>query len=97
MHDESLMFAYKDFGTSSCMIKKFTTNMKLLDDHIVRRGYLSPPFQIIPPPLKKSLIPLFAILFFQTLNLVMLIASTKSWTMKGSISPASCHGQLSNY
>ena len=90
MHDESLMFAYKDFGTSSCMIKKFTTNMKLLDDHIVRRGHLS-------PPLKKSLIPLFPILFFQTLNLVMLIASTKSWTMRGSISPASCHGQLPNY
>ena len=57
MHDESLMFAYKDFGTSSCMIKKFTTNTKLLDDHIVRRGYLSPPFQIIPPAFKKILNP----------------------------------------
>ena len=33
-HDESLMFVYKDFGTSTCTIKKFATSMKLLDGHM---------------------------------------------------------------
>ena len=28
------MFVYKDFGTSSCTIKKFTTSMKLLDSYL---------------------------------------------------------------
>ena len=70
----------------------------------VRRGYLSPPLQIIspllwspppplqiispllwspPPRLKKSLIPPFAKLFFQTLNVVMLIASANSGWILG--------------
>ena len=34
MHDESLMFVYKDFGASTCTIKKFATSMKLLDGHM---------------------------------------------------------------
>ena len=51
---------------------------------IVRRGYLSPPlFQIIPP-LKISSISPFPILFFQTLNVVMLIALAKSWSARGA-------------
>ena len=33
-HDESLMFVYKDFGTSTCTIKKFATSVKLLDGHM---------------------------------------------------------------
>ena len=49
--------------------------------HSSQRVFI-PPFQIIPPslipPFKKSLIPSFPILFFQTLNIVMLIASAKS-------------------
>ena len=34
MHDESLMFVYKDFGASTCTIKKFATSVKLLDGHM---------------------------------------------------------------
>ena len=36
MHDESLIFVYKDFGTSTstCTIKKFATSLKLLDGHM---------------------------------------------------------------
>ena len=40
-HDESQMFVYKDFGTSSCTIKKFTTNMKVLDGHLNKIQELS--------------------------------------------------------
>ena len=40
-HDESLMFVYKDFGTSSCTIKKFTRNMKLLHGHLNKTQELS--------------------------------------------------------
>ena len=50
---------------------------------IVGREYLSPPFHIVPP-LKKSLISLFPILFFQTLNLVMLTALAKSQGKRGA-------------
>ena len=57
---------------------------------IVCRGFLSPPFQIIPPSLIPSLpfkkvfnLPPFPIIFFQTLNVVMLISSAKSWSARG--------------
>ena len=48
-----------------------------------------PPFQIISPffdspPVKKSLNLPFSILFFQTLNVVMLIASAKSRSARGA-------------
>ena len=58
----------------------------------VRRGYLSPHPTLFSnnlpllwfPHLKKSLIPPFPISFFQTLNVVMLIASTKSRIARGT-------------
>ena len=60
----------------------------IIRDSIVCRGYLYPPFQIISPsltpPFKKSLIPSFPILFFQTLNVVVLIASAKSRSARGA-------------
>ena len=40
-HDESLMFVYKDFGTSSCTIKKVTTITKLLDGNLNKTQELS--------------------------------------------------------
>ena len=52
-------------------------------------GTYPPPFSNNPPffdspHFKKTLIPPFPILFFQTLNVVMLTASAKSWSMRGA-------------
>ena len=78
-------FSYKVFG-NIC----WGRGLKKHHLPIVCRGYLSPPFQIIPSPLlwflpfKKIFNPPYSILFFQTLNLVILIALAKSRSMRGA-------------
>ena len=56
--------------------------------NIVRRGYLPPLFLNPPtlwsPALKKIFSPPFPILFFQILNVVMLIPLAKSWGTRGA-------------
>ena len=57
-----------------------------LQKHSSQRVFI-PSFQIIRPPSLilpplKNLYPPFPILFFQTLNVVMLIASAKSWSAR---------------
>ena len=84
-----LIYSQADPLLMSNILLMENTLDKILGRFIVCRGYLSPPFQIIPPflippSLKKSLIPPFPISFFQALNVVMLIASAKSRSMRGA-------------